>query len=106
MLALRPHMKVMRRIALACLAAAAFFFASGSAVPVAQRAPVILLPARAAAAAGPSVQSMQYLDQFEGLPNDAELEREIAEAAGDEGPEPERKPALPPRFTRRSSGWK
>src|SRR5687768_12533358 len=54
----------------------------------------------------PSQQSMQYLDQFEGLPNDADLEREIAEAAGDEGPEPERKAALPPRFTRKSSGWK
>jgi predicted RNA-binding Zn-ribbon protein involved in translation (DUF1610 family) len=54
----------------------------------------------------PSQQSMQFLDQLEGLPNDEELEREIAEASGDEGPEPERKPALPPRFTRRSSGWK
>lgn len=54
----------------------------------------------------PSQQSMQYLDQFEGLPNDEELEREIAEAAGEEGPEPERKPALPARFTRKSSGWK
>jgi hypothetical protein len=54
----------------------------------------------------PSQQSMQYLDQFVGLPNDEELEREIAEAAGEEGPEPERKPALPARFTRKSSGWK
>jgi predicted RNA-binding Zn-ribbon protein involved in translation (DUF1610 family) len=54
----------------------------------------------------PSQQSMQFLDQLEGLPNDAELEREIAEASGETGPEPERKPALPARFTRRSSGWK
>ena len=54
----------------------------------------------------PSQQSMQFLDQLDGLPNDEELEREIAAASGDEGPEPERKPALPPRFTRRSSGWK
>lgn len=54
----------------------------------------------------PSQQSMQFLDQLEGLPNDEELEREIAEASGETGPEPERKPALPPRFTRRSSGWK
>jgi hypothetical protein len=54
----------------------------------------------------PSQQSMQFLDQLEGLPNDEELEREIAEASGETGPEPERKPALPARFTRRSSGWK
>lgn len=54
----------------------------------------------------PSQQSVQFLDQFEGLPNDDDLEREIAEAAGEEGPAPERKPALPERFTRKSSGWK
>jgi len=54
----------------------------------------------------PSQQSVQFLDQFEGLPNDEELEREIAEASGETGPEPERKPALPARFTRKSSGWK
>lgn len=52
----------------------------------------------------PSQQSVQFLDQFAGLPNDEELEKEIAAAAGDE-PEPEKKPALPARFTRRSSGW-
>lgn len=54
----------------------------------------------------PSQHSVQFLDQLEGLPNDEELEREIAEASGETGPEPERKPALPARFTRRSSGWK
>ncbi|MDQ3070794.1 MAG: hypothetical protein M3R55_13825 [Acidobacteriota bacterium] len=54
----------------------------------------------------PSQQSVQFLDQLEGLPNDEDLEREIAEASGETGPEPERKPALPARFTRKSSGWK
>ena len=52
----------------------------------------------------PSQQSVQFLDQLAGLPNDEELGKEIAAAAGDE-PEPEKKPALPARFTRRSSGW-
>ena len=52
----------------------------------------------------PSQQSVQFLDQLAGLPNDEELEKEIAAAAGDE-PEPEKKPELPARFTRRSSGW-
>ena len=54
----------------------------------------------------PSQHSVQFLDQLEGLPNDEELEREIAEASGETGPEPEPKPALPARVTRRSSGWK
>lgn len=55
----------------------------------------------------PSQQSMQFLDQLEGLPNDDELEKEIAAASGDDDrPEPEKKPALPARFTRPpSSGW-
>ena len=52
----------------------------------------------------PSQQSVQFLDQLAGLPNDEELEKEIAAASGDE-PEPEKKPAVPARFTRRSSGW-
>ena len=35
------------------------------------------------------------------------LEREIAAASGEPEPEPEeRKPALPARFTRKSTGWK
>lgn len=57
----------------------------------------------------PSQQSMVMLDQLAGLPNDADLEREIAAASGEEAePEPERekKPKLPDRFTRTPSGWK
>ena len=56
----------------------------------------------------PSQHSLLFVDQLQGLPDEAELEREISEASGepDPEPEPERKPALPARFTRRSSGWK
>ena len=36
----------------------------------------------------------------------AELEREISIASGEPDPPPETKPALPSRFTRKSSGWK
>ena len=36
----------------------------------------------------PSHQSLQFVDQFAGLPNDEELEREIAAAAGDDDPPP------------------
>jgi hypothetical protein len=55
----------------------------------------------------PSQQSLLFVDQLAGLPNDEELEREIAAAAGEEEPPPaERKPELPARFTRKSSGWK
>jgi transcription elongation factor Elf1 len=39
----------------------------------------------------PSHQSLQFVDQFAGLPNDEELEKEIAAAAG----EPESKPKDP-----------
>ena len=49
---------------------------------------------------------MMFAEPFSGLPNEEELEREIAEAAGESEPLPERKPALPARFTRKSSGWK
>ena len=35
----------------------------------------------------PSQQSMIFTDQFAGLPNDEELEREIAAAAGEDEPE-------------------
>jgi transcription elongation factor Elf1 len=42
----------------------------------------------------PSHQSLQFVDQFAGLPNDEELEREIAAAAG-ETDEPSADP--PPR---------
>ena len=54
----------------------------------------------------PSQQSLLFVDQLAGLPNDEELEREIAAAAGESEPEPERKPPLPARFTRKSTGWK
>jgi DNA-directed RNA polymerase subunit M/transcription elongation factor TFIIS len=62
----------------------------------------------------PSQQSMIYTDQLAGLPNDEELEREIAAASGEEDPGPapakapaaERKPPLSDRFTGKSSGWK
>jgi hypothetical protein len=54
----------------------------------------------------PSQQSLLFVDQLAGLPNDEELEREIAEASGDPEPPPPTKPALPARFTRKSSGWK
>jgi len=46
------------------------------------------------------------VDQLAGLPNEEELEREIAAASGEPEPQPERKPQLPARFTRKSSGWK
>jgi hypothetical protein len=43
---------------------------------------------------------------MEGLPNEAELEREIAAASGEDAPPAEAKPALPARFTRKPTGWK
>jgi hypothetical protein len=54
----------------------------------------------------PSQQSLVFVDQFAGLPNAEELEKEISEAAGEPVPEVEKKPALPARFTRKSGGWK
>ena len=54
----------------------------------------------------PSQHSLMFVDQLAGLPDADDLEREIQEAYGEETPEPERKPRLPARFTRRSSGWK
>jgi hypothetical protein len=54
----------------------------------------------------PSQQSLLFVDQLAGLPNEEELEREIAAAAGEPEPVQERKPPLPARFTRKSSGWK
>jgi ssDNA-binding Zn-finger/Zn-ribbon topoisomerase 1 len=53
----------------------------------------------------PSQQSMVFVDQLAGLPNEEELEKEIA-AAADPSDEPaERKPPAP-RFRPNSSGWK
>lgn len=54
----------------------------------------------------PSQQSLMFVDQLAGLPNDDELEQEINAAAGEPEPVRETKPALPARFTRKSSGWK
>ena len=54
----------------------------------------------------PSQHSLVFTDQLAGLPNDDDLEREIAAASGDTEPPPPEKPQLPARFTRKSSGWK
>ena len=54
----------------------------------------------------PSQQSLLFVDQLEGLPNDDELERDIAAASDDPEPAAPSKPALPARFTRKSTGWK
>ena len=54
----------------------------------------------------PSQHSLMFVDQLAGLPNEADLEREINIASGEPEPEPEKKPELPARFTRKSSGWK
>lgn len=54
----------------------------------------------------PSQHSLMFTDQLDGLPNADELEREIAAASGETRAAPEEKPALPPRFTRKSSNWK
>src|SRR6476469_7692553 len=54
----------------------------------------------------PSQHSLMFVDQLAGLPNDDELEREIAAASEEPEPPPENKPPLPARFTRKSTGWK
>jgi hypothetical protein len=54
----------------------------------------------------PSMNSLVFVDQLEGLPNEDDLEREIAAASGDAEPPPPAKPALPARFTRKPTGWK
>jgi hypothetical protein len=56
----------------------------------------------------PSQQSMIFADQLAGLPNEEELEREIAAASGEAGREEpaEKKPELPARFRQSSSNWK
>jgi transcription elongation factor Elf1 len=54
----------------------------------------------------PSQHSLMFVDQLTGLPDDTDLEREIAEASGEDAPAAQpAKPALPARFTRKSS-WK
>jgi transcription elongation factor Elf1 len=54
----------------------------------------------------PSQHSLMFVDQYEGLPNDEDLEREIRLASGEQEPAGEPKPSLPARFTRKSTGWK
>lgn len=54
----------------------------------------------------PSMASLVFVDQLEGLPNDDELEREIAAASGEKEEPAPAKPALPARFTRKPTGWK
>jgi hypothetical protein len=54
----------------------------------------------------PSQHSLMFLDQLTGLPNEEELEREIKRASGESDPPPEKAPSLPPRFSRKSTGWK
>ena len=54
----------------------------------------------------PSQQSMIFVDQLAGLPNDEELDREIEEASGEPAKPAEPKPALGARFRPNSSNWK
>lgn len=54
----------------------------------------------------PSQHSLVFVDQLEGLPNDEELEREIRAMSGEAEAPAESRPALPARFTRKSTGWK
>jgi hypothetical protein len=54
----------------------------------------------------PSQQSMVFVDQLAGLPNDEELEKEIAAAEGESAPKAEKKPELPARFRQNASNWK
>jgi hypothetical protein len=54
----------------------------------------------------PSQQSLVFVDQLAGLPNDEDLEREIAAASGEPEPAPESKPESPSSLPRKPSGWK
>lgn len=53
----------------------------------------------------PSQHSLMFVDQLAGLPNEDDLEREIALASGEEPAAGPARPALPARFTRKSQ-WK
>ena len=54
----------------------------------------------------PSQHSLMFVDQLAGLPNEEELEREINVVSRESESAPDSRPALPARFTRKSSGWK
>jgi transcription elongation factor Elf1 len=55
----------------------------------------------------PSQHSLVFVDQLAGLPNDEDLEKEIRDASGEsDQPAEAPKPALPPRFTRKPTGWR
>src|SRR4029453_12014134 len=56
----------------------------------------------------PSQQSMVFVDQPAGLPNDEDLEKEIAAAEGEAAAPKaeEKKPELPARFRQNASNWK
>ena len=53
----------------------------------------------------PSHHSLLFVDQLEGLPNDADLDAEIAAAEETPSPAMDRS-KLPARFTRPSKGWR
>lgn len=52
----------------------------------------------------PSHQSLIFVDQLQGLPDDEELEREIAAASGDQPSTPDDTPAPPSQQTRKPTG--
>jgi hypothetical protein len=54
----------------------------------------------------PSHHSLMFVDQLAGLPDEDTLEREIAAASGEPEPPAPSRPSLPPRFTRKPTGWK
>ena len=57
----------------------------------------------------PSQQSMVFVDQLAGLPNDDDLEKEIEAASGEPAAAKvveEKKPELPARFRQNASNWK
>lgn len=54
----------------------------------------------------PSQHSLMFVDQLAGLPNEDELEREIAAASAEPDVPAAAKPTLPARFTRKPTGWK
>jgi hypothetical protein len=54
----------------------------------------------------PSQHSLVFVDQLSGLPDAEALERDIAAASGEKESAVESKPAIPARFTRKSTGWK